>query len=53
MDPEVTDPTYGVGGMLGLPQDPNVIEVTGGKRIFYWQAEQGTFSAFLPLSASS
>jgi hypothetical protein len=48
LDPAVgTDPGYGEGGMLGLPQDPAIIDVDGGRRLFYWQAEEGTFSAFI------
>ena len=48
LDPAAgTDPGYGTGGMLGLPQDPAIVDVAGGRRLFYWQAEEGTFSAFL------
>lgn len=48
LDPAVgSDPGYGAGGMLGLPQDPAIVDVDGGRRLFYWQAEEGTFSAFL------
>lgn len=48
LDPAVgTDPGYGEGGMLGLPQDPAIVDVDGGRRLFYWQAEEGTFSAFI------
>jgi len=50
IDPAVTAPTYVDGGMQGLPQDAFVIDVTGGRRIFYWQAQEGTFSAFLALA---
>lgn len=47
MDPDVTRYRQVEGGMRGMPQDPFVIPVTGGKRLFYWQARDGTFSAFL------
>lgn len=49
LDPKVTYPRQGEGGMTGLPQDAFVIRVDGGRRLFYWQAKKWTLSAFLVL----
>lgn len=40
----------GLGGPLGLPQDPFVVAIDGGKRLYYWLAEEGTFSATIALA---
>ncbi len=37
----------GIGGLPGLPQDIFIIEVDGGKRLYYWSAGgHGIYSAF-------
>lgn len=46
IDPDVERPEQGPGGMTGLPQDPFIIQVGSGERLFFWQAQEGTFSAF-------
>lgn len=49
VDPAV-EPTPGPGGLSGLPQDPFVIRVPGGQRLFYWAARAGSYTAFKPRS---
>ena len=46
LDPQVKNPRPGPGGLSGLPQDPFAISVEGGRRLFYWEARKGNFSAF-------
>ena len=41
--------TYLEGGPAGLPQDPFVLNVDGGQRIFYWKNDEGIYSAFREL----
>jgi hypothetical protein len=48
VDPRVKRPEPGPGGLSGLPQDPFVIRVEDGQRLFYWEAREGNFSAFKP-----
>lgn len=39
-----------IGGLPGLPQDLNIVNVRGGKRLFYWSSGgHAYYSAFLPL----
>lgn len=41
----------GVGGLPGLSQDVFIVEIDGGKRLFYWSAgDHGIYSAFNDLS---
>lgn len=35
-------------GQPGVPQDAFAVRVPGGKRLFFWQAGEGVFSAFRP-----
>lgn len=34
------------GGPAGLPQDPFILKMEDGERMFYWKNEEGIFSAF-------
>lgn len=46
IDPAVTEPSPGPGGLTGNPQDTFIITTsTGGKRMYVWQAQEGIFSA--------
>lgn len=53
-DKDIGPPTVvDFGGLQGLPQDVVIINVPGGKRMFYWVASNnkaGTYSAFLPVT---
>jgi hypothetical protein len=49
------DPQFGdepdpssVGGPKGMPQDPFLLTVPGGQRLFYWTSDKGYQSAFRP-----
>lgn len=46
IDPAVSDPTAGQGGLTGNPQDTFIITTsTGSKRMYIWQAQEGIYSA--------
>jgi len=45
IDPAVKDIKQGPGGTTGLPQDPFIIRVGKERRMFVFQAQQGTLSA--------
>lgn len=46
IDPAVSDPSAGPGGLTGNPQDTFIINTsTGSKRMFIWQAQEGIYSA--------
>ena len=46
VDPKATNVQGGPGGPRNTPQDVFILKVRGGERIFYWEAGEGTLSAF-------
>jgi hypothetical protein len=36
----------GQSGYLGVPQDPFLMTVTGGQRLYYWKTDAGTYCAW-------
>lgn len=48
IDPGARGKPPTVGGPRGVPQDVFAVRVAGGTRLFFWQAGEGTFSAFRP-----
>lgn len=46
IDPAVTNPSAGQGGLTGNPQDTFIITTSSGvKRMYVWQAQEGIYSA--------
>ncbi len=45
--PETESGEFGAGGQIGSYQDPFVLEIETGKRIYYWVAGSGIYSAIL------
>jgi hypothetical protein len=46
VDPKTPDVRPGPGGARNTPQDAFILRVRGGERLFYWEVNEGTLSAF-------
>ena len=48
VEPGATNVGPGPGGPQNTPQDPFLLKVKRGERLFYWEAGEGTYTAFRP-----